>query len=73
MRVRLIDEERLKAEEAQRKAILNLNASGAVARLILQAQERRSATARYAVCFDKNLDEVLICFFCKYCSWCLIL
>lgn len=41
---RLIDEERLKAEEAQRKAILNLNASGAVARLILQAQERRYDT-----------------------------
>lgn len=38
---RLIDEERLKAEEAQRKVILNLNASGAVARLTLQAQERR--------------------------------
>lgn len=40
-RNRLIDEERLKAEEAQRKVILNLNASGAVARLFIQAKERR--------------------------------
>lgn len=38
---RLIDEERLKAIEAQRKTILNLNASGAVARLLLEAKERR--------------------------------
>ncbi|CAM9821116.1 unnamed protein product, partial [Ectocarpus fasciculatus] len=42
---RLIDAERLKAEEAQRKAILNLNASGAVARLILQAKERSRSDA----------------------------
>ena len=44
MRARLIDEERLKAEEFQRKAILNLNASGAVSRLFIQAQERRLKT-----------------------------
>lgn len=43
-RVRLIDEERLKSEEAQRKTILNLNALGAVARLILEAQGRVSKT-----------------------------
>lgn len=44
---RLIDEERLKAEEAQRKVILNLNASGAVARLMIQAKarHRRPSTA----------------------------
>ncbi|CAM9939151.1 unnamed protein product, partial [Ectocarpus sp. 13 AM-2016] len=45
---RLIDAERLKAEEAQRKAILNLNASGAVARLVLQAKERRCDAASTA-------------------------
>ncbi|CAM9911722.1 unnamed protein product, partial [Scytosiphon promiscuus] len=54
---RLIDEERLKAEEAQRKVILNLNASGAVARLILQAQERRSDAAAGAAAGDGERDD----------------
>lgn len=41
----MIDEERLKAEEAQRKVILNLHASAAVARLMLQAKDRRRVSS----------------------------
>ncbi|CAN0194705.1 unnamed protein product, partial [Discosporangium mesarthrocarpum] len=38
---RLIDEERLKAEEAQRKVLLNMNASAAVQRLTVELNMRR--------------------------------
>ncbi|CAM9157665.1 unnamed protein product, partial [Choristocarpus tenellus] len=46
---RLIDEERLKAEEAQRIVLLNMNASAAIERLVVELEDRRNLKRRRRV------------------------